>query len=53
MNKSVLISGYGSIGRKHANILSRIVKKKKYNYFNKSKSFSFSYNQKTKGLKKN
>ena len=28
MNKSILISGYGSIGRRHANILSRLVKKK-------------------------
>ena len=28
MNKKILISGYGSIGRRHANILSRIVKKK-------------------------
>ena len=28
MNKSVLILGYGSIGRRHANILSRLVKKK-------------------------
>ena len=43
MNQSVLISGYGSIGRRHVNILSRLVKKKKYNYFNKSESFKFSY----------
>jgi len=28
MNKSILISGYGSAGRRHANILSSIVKKK-------------------------
>ena len=28
MNKKILISGYGSIGRRHANILSTIVKKK-------------------------
>ena len=28
MNKSVLISGYGSIGRRHANILSKLVSKK-------------------------
>ena len=28
MNKSILISGYGSIGRRHANILSGLVKKK-------------------------
>ena len=28
MNKSVLISGYGSIGRRHANILSGLVKRK-------------------------
>ena len=28
MNKKILISGYGSIGRRHANILSKIVKKK-------------------------
>ena len=38
MNQNVLISGYGSIGRKHANILSGLIKKKKYNYFNKSKT---------------
>jgi len=28
MNKSVLISGYGSIGRRHVNILSKLVSKK-------------------------
>jgi len=28
MNKSVLVSGYGSIGRRHVNILSRLVSKK-------------------------
>ena len=28
MNKSILISGYGSIGKRHANILSKLVKKK-------------------------
>ena len=29
MSKTILISGYGSIGRKHAHILSRLVNKKK------------------------
>ena len=28
MNKSVLVSGYGSIGRRHVNVLSKLVKKK-------------------------
>ena len=28
MNRSILISGYGSIGRRQANILSRLTKKK-------------------------
>ncbi len=44
MNNRVLISGYGSIGRKHASILSSIIKKKKYNYFNKTKVKKVSYN---------
>ena len=51
MNKSVLVSGYGSIGRRHVNILSGLVKKKKYNYFDKSENFKFSHNQNTKSIK--
>ena len=50
MNKSVLISGYGSIGRRHVNILSKLVKKKKFNYFNKSKGFKFSHYKNTESF---
>ena len=41
MNKSVLISGYGSIGRKHANVLSKIVKKKNITILTKQKLNNF------------
>ena len=37
MNKSVLISGYGSIGRRHTNILSKIVNKKNITILTKQK----------------
>ncbi len=41
MNKSVLISGYGSIGRRHANILSKLVKKKNITILTKQKVANF------------
>ena len=41
MNKSVLISGYGSIGRRHANILSKIVTKKNITILTKQKLSNF------------
>jgi len=41
MNKSVLISGYGSIGRRHANILSKIVKKKNITILTRQKLPNF------------
>jgi CMP-N,N'-diacetyllegionaminic acid synthase len=41
MNKSVLISGYGSIGRRHANILSRLVKKKNITILTNQKLSNF------------
>ena len=37
MNRSVLISGYGSIGRRHTNILSKIVNKKNITILTKQK----------------
>ena len=41
MNKSVLISGYGSIGRRHVNILSRLVKKKNITILTNQKLSNF------------
>jgi CMP-N,N'-diacetyllegionaminic acid synthase len=41
MNKSVLISGYGSIGRRHVNILSRLVKKKNLTILTNQKLSNF------------
>ena len=41
MNKSVLISGYGSIGRRHAYILSRLVKRKNLTILTKQKLTNF------------
>ena len=41
MNKTILISGYGSIGRKHAHILSRLVNKKKITILTKQKITNF------------
>ena len=41
MNKSVLISGYGSIGRRHANILSRLIKKKNITILTNQKLSNF------------
>jgi len=41
MNKSVLISGYGSIGRRHVNILSKLVKKKNITILTNQKLSSF------------
>ena len=41
MNKSVLISGYGSIGRRHAKILSRLVKKKNITILTNQKLSNF------------
>jgi CMP-N,N'-diacetyllegionaminic acid synthase len=41
MNKSVLISGYGSIGRRHASILSRLVKKKNLTILTNQKLSNF------------
>jgi len=42
MNKSILISGYGSIGRRHANILSSIVKKRNITILTNQKLSNFS-----------
>ena len=41
MNKSVLISGYGSIGRRHVNILSKLVKKKNLTILTNQKVSNF------------
>ena len=41
MNKSVLILGYGSIGRRHANILSKLVKKKNITILTNQKLSNF------------
>ena len=41
MNKSVLISGYGSIGRRHVKILSRLVKKKNITILTNQKVSNF------------
>ena len=41
MNKKILISGYGSIGRRHANILSRLVKKKNITILTNQKLSNF------------
>ena len=41
MNNRVLISGYGSIGRRHANILSSIIKKKNITILTKQKLKNF------------
>ena len=41
MNKSVLISGYGSIGRRHANILSKLVSKKNITILTNQKLSNF------------
>ena len=41
MNKSVLVSGYGSIGRRHVNILSGLVKKKNITILTNQKISNF------------
>ena len=41
MSKRVLISGYGSMGRKHAKILSRLVKKKNITILTNQKLSNF------------
>ncbi len=41
MNKKILISGYGSIGRRHAKILSRLVKKKNITILTNQKLSNF------------
>ena len=41
MNKSVVISGYGSIGRRHANILSGLVKRKNITILTNQKISNF------------
>jgi CMP-N,N'-diacetyllegionaminic acid synthase len=41
VNKSVLISGYGSIGRRHANILSGLVKRKNVTILTNQKISNF------------
>lgn len=41
LSKKILIIGYGSIGIKHSNILSRIVGKKNIYIFSKNKSHTF------------
>ena len=50
MNKSVLISGYGSIGRRHANILSKLVKKKNITILTNQKLSNFRTIKKLKEL---
>ena len=41
MSQRVLISGYGSIGRRHANILSRLIKKKNITILTNQKLSNF------------
>ena len=50
MNKSILISGYGSIGRRHVNILSRLVKKKNITILTNQKLSNFRTIKKLKEL---
>ena len=52
MNKSVLISGYGSIGRRHAYILSRLVKKKNLTILTNQKLTNFQTIKNIKALNK-
>ena len=52
MNKSVLISGYGSIGRRHAHILSRLVKKKNLTILTNQKLTNFQTIKNIKALNK-
>ena len=51
MNKSVLISGYGSIGRRHVNILSKLVKKKNLTILTNQKISNFRTIKTLKALK--
>ena len=41
MSQRVLISGYGSMGRRHANILSKLVKKKNITILTNQKISNF------------
>lgn len=50
MNRSVLISGYGSIGRRHASILSKIVDKKNITILTQQKLSNFRTIKKLKAL---
>ena len=52
MNKSVLISGYGSIGRRHASILSRLFDKKNITILTNQKLSNFRTIRSTKEIRK-
>ena len=52
MNKSILISGYGSIGRRHVNILSKLVKKKNITILTNQKLSNFRTIKTLKALNK-
>ena len=52
MNKSILISGYGSIGRRHADILSRLVEKKNITILTNQKLSNFRTIRSTKEIRK-
>ena len=52
MSHKVLISGYGSMGRKHASILSRLVEKKNITILTNQKLSSFRTIKKIKSLNK-
>ena len=51
MNKTILISGYGSIGRKHASILSKIVNKKNITILTNQKLSNFNTTRTLTSLK--
>ena len=52
MNKSILILGYGSIGRRHANILSKLVNKKNITILTNQKLSNFRTIKTLKSLNK-